>query len=79
MAHGLRRTDMNREKVYTAPSAEVVLLMPAEELAGTWGFNEHSWHAGFFTTDDSNPTSGVGVIYSDKWPEDGYTYNGSTS
>ena len=78
MAHGLRRTDMNREKVYTAPSAEVVLLMPAEELtAGKWGFDQ--WHAGFFTTDDSNPTSGVGVIYSDKWPEDGYTYNSSTS
>lgn len=73
---------MNREKVYTAPSAEVVLLMPAEELAGTWGFNEHSWHDGFFTTKDANdnPASGVGIYGgSYKWAEDGYTYNGSTS
>lgn len=67
---------MNREKVYTAPSAEMLLLVPTEELAGTWGYNSwKDWTNGLIEPTQQNPASGVGVIYSDKWPEDGYKLN----
>lgn len=70
---------MNKEKVYIAPSAEMLILAPVEELAGvSWS---GSWKAdGFFRKDDNNPYSGVAINGNlADWAEDGYTYNGSTS
>ena len=69
---------MNREKVYTAPSAEMLLIVPAEELAGngTWGCR--GWHKNeIFKTEGDNPASGLGVFQGNYWAEDGYTLNNS--
>ena len=53
---------MNRKKIYTAPSAKVLLFAPCEELAGSdWAFDS-DWADGYFSFNSSNRTaSGVGI------------------
>ena len=70
---------MNNRKVYTAPTAEVVLLAPAETLAAwDWSFNS-VWKSGY-VQGSGNVYSAVGIINggagldgdSGLWPEDGF-------
>ena len=67
---------MKNRKVYTAPSAELLLLAPAETLAANsqWGYNNWSglWkNQGTFSQGNA---SGVGIVVSSEWEEDdGYT------
>lgn len=66
---------MNRKKIYTAPSAKVLLFAPCEQLAAEdRGFNS-TWGTGYFTFNSSNHTaSGVGVQGGDMYSgDDGYT------
>lgn len=73
---------MNNIKVYTAPSAEMLLLVPVETLAASeWGFgkwNGGTWHSGTF----KDTASGVGIVNgglgTSAWAEDGYTLNKSS-
>ena len=66
---------MNCKKFYIAPSAEMLMLVPCEQLAAKdWGFNS-TWENGYFTFNSSNRTaSGVGIKggYYDP-DDDGYT------
>lgn len=74
---------MNNIKVYTAPSAEMLLLVPVETLAASdWGFNSWNgkWHQN--TTFSQDTASGVGIVNgglgTSAWAEDGYTLNKSS-
>lgn len=67
---------MNKEKVYIAPSAQMLILAPVEELADvSWQFS--SWKDGFFSKNGTDaPYSGVGIQGTLKdWAEDGYKLN----
>ena len=60
---------MNRKKIYTAPSAKVLLFAPCEELAGReWAFDS-DWADGYFSFNSNRNASGVGI-------KGGYTYSG---
>lgn len=66
---------MNKEKVYTAPSAEMLILVPQENLAA-WEFGNSSWKIknGYFSGE--NTASGVAINGTmTDWAEDGYTLN----
>ena len=68
---------MNHIKVYSAPSAEVMLLVPTEDLAASWIFNQKGWKEnGLFQQSQTDPMSGVAINGGfPNWTEDGYTLN----
>ena len=67
---------MNQTKIYTAPSADVVLMVPCEQIAAKdWKFGS-TWHDGYFTFGTApNTASGVGIQDDFTYTEgaDGYT------
>ena len=78
---------MNRqEKIYTAPSAEMLLLVPKERLAAfDWKFSDQKWYNGYIpATNAANGASAVGIvngglgIENSAWAEDGYTIKKSS-
>ena len=70
---------MKNRKVYTAPSAELLLLAPAETLAANsqWGYG--SWNGLWKNqgTFSQGKASGVGIVNGglneSTWADDGYT------
>ena len=65
---------MDQTKVYTAPSADVVLMMPGEPIAAKdYGF-DYSWRGNGWFTFQSGTETGSGVAINRTFPEDnGYT------
>ena len=73
---------MNDVKVYTAPSARMLVLVPEENLAvGDWrfgSFEDDWWYHGYKQGTDTAASS-VGITKNGAWAEDGYTLNSSSS
>lgn len=56
---------MNNQKVYTAPSAEYLLLMPKEHVAlGEWAFgsDNSAWFNRYKPSEETGAASALGII-----------------
>lgn len=64
---------MDQIKVYTAPSADVVLMMPGEPIAAKdYGFG-YSWRGNGWFPFQSETETGSGVAINGPFEDNGYT------